>query len=89
MQKDHHLQLIHEKKVSEERLKAANSSLSHNQEELDQLKTKGIGSIELNREILDDSEEAEEKIVKSTNERLESLLDGLCQGLLPFALNAS
>jgi hypothetical protein len=94
---EHYLRLIQEKKDAEERLKAAKASLSSDQEEMDRLKTKGIGSTELNREILDEikgsiaSEKAEGKIAKSTNERLESLLVGLRQGgiglynrLLPF-----
>ncbi|KAL7536540.1 hypothetical protein ACHAWF_005490 [Thalassiosira exigua] len=92
-----HLQLTKEKKDAEERLKAAKSSLSRDQEVLAQLKTNGFCTTELNREILDDikgsiaSEKTEGKIVKSTNKRLEDLLVGLRQGgiglynrLLPF-----
>jgi hypothetical protein len=94
---EHHMRLLLEKKDAEERLRAAKTSLTNDQEELDRLKTKGIGTTELNREILDDikgsiaSEKAEGKIAKSTNERLEGLLVGLRQGgiglytrLLPF-----
>ncbi|KAL3809654.1 hypothetical protein ACHAXA_000337 [Cyclostephanos tholiformis] len=94
---EHHMRLIQEKKDAEERLRAAKTSLSNDQEELDRLKTKGIGTTELSREVLDGikgsiaSEKAEGKIAKSTNERLESLLVGLRQGgiglynrLLPF-----
>lgn len=94
---EHHLRLMQEKKDAEERLKAAKASLSNDQEELDRFKTKGIGSTELNREILDDikgsiaSEKKGGKITKSTNERIEILLVGLRNGgiglynrLLPF-----
>ena len=94
---EHHLQLMQEKKDTEERLKADKASFSNDKEELDRLKTKGIGSTELNREILDDikgsitSEKKGGKITKSTNKRLESLLVGLRNGgiglynrLLPF-----
>lgn len=93
----HHLRLTQEKNDAEERLQAAKTSLSNDQEELDRLKTNGFGTTELNREILDGvkgsiaSEKAVGKIFKSTNERLESLLVGLRQGgiglynrLLPF-----
>ncbi|KAL7542420.1 LOW QUALITY PROTEIN: hypothetical protein ACHAXR_012063 [Thalassiosira sp. AJA248-18] len=94
---ENHLQLMKEKKDAEERLKAAKTSLSKDQEALAQLKTNGFGTTELNRDILDDikgdiaSEKTEGKIVKSTNKRLEDLLIGLRQGgiglynrLLPF-----
>merc|ERR1719253_1323963 len=92
-----HRQLMQEKKDAEERLKAAKTALSKDQQFLAKLKTNGFGTTELNREILDDikgsiaNEKTEGKIVKSTNKRLEALLVGLRQGgiglynrLLPF-----
>lgn len=92
-----HLQLMKEKKDAEERLKAAKTSLSKDQETLAHLKTNGFGTTEINREIVADikgsiaSEKTEGKLVKSTNKRLEDLLLGLRQGgiglynrLLPF-----
>ena len=94
---ENHLQLMKEKKDAEARLKSARSSLFKDQETLAQLKTNGLCTTELNREILDDikssiaSEKTDGKIVKSTNKRLEDLLVGLRQGgiglynrLLPF-----
>ena len=94
---ENHLQLMKEKKDVEARLHSAKSSLFKDQETLAQLKTNGLCTTELNREILDDikssiaSEKTDGKIVKSTNKRLEDLLVGLRQGgiglynrLLPF-----
>lgn len=92
-----HHQLMKEKKDAEERLKAAKSSFLKDQEALSLLKTNGLETTDLSREILDDikdsikSEQTDGKIVKSTNKRLENLLVGLRQGgiglynrLLPF-----
>ena len=94
---EYHLRLTKEKMGAEERLKAAKTALSHDQNARAQLKTQGFGTTELNREILDDikasivTEKTGGKIVKSTNKRLENLLIGLRQGgiglynrLLPF-----
>lgn len=92
-----HRNLSSELSCAEERLKAARASLVKDKETLAQLKTNGLCTTELNREILDElkssvkSEKADGKIVCSTNKRLEDLLVGLRQGgiglynrLLPF-----
>ncbi|KAL7425556.1 hypothetical protein ACHAXH_000048 [Discostella pseudostelligera] len=94
---EYHLRLTKEKMGAEERLKAAKTALSKDQDARAHLKTQGFGTTELNREILDDikasivTEKTGGKIVKSTNKRLENLLIGLRQGgiglynrLLPF-----
>lgn len=94
---EYHLRLTKEKTDAEERLKGAKSSFAKDQDALAQLKTQGLSTTELNREILDgikasiSAEKSGGKIVKSTNNRLENLLIGLRQGgiglynrLLPF-----
>lgn len=94
---EHHGQLLKEKKDAEDRLIAAKKSFTKDQEDLDKMKTNGIGNTELNRGIIDEmkssiaSERSDGKIVKSKNDRLEALLVGLRQGgiglynrLLPF-----
>lgn len=92
-----HQRLVKEKKEVEERLRKDKLSLSNDQDSLDRMKTKGVGDIEWNRDVLDNlqasiaNEKAEVKIAKSANERLEDLLVGIRQGsnglfnrLLPF-----
>ena len=94
---EYHLRLTKEKMDAEERLKGAKSSFAKDQYALAQLKTQGLSTTELTREILDGikasiaAEKSGGKIVKSTNKRLENLLIGLRQGgiglynrLLPF-----
>ena len=67
-----HRNLSSELSCAEERLKAARASLVKDKETLAQLKTNGLCTTELNREILDDlkssvaSEKAGAKIVSST-----------------------
>jgi hypothetical protein len=91
------LRLVQEKKDVDEKLKGIKESLMNDMEELSRLKTNGLGTTELSREIVLNIEEsiackkANGKIAKSTHERLESLLVGLRQGviglytrLLPF-----
>ena len=91
------LRLTKEKMGAEERLKCAKSSFAKDQDALAQLKTQGMSTTELNREILNDikasiaAEKSGGKIVMSTIKRLENLLIGLRQGgiglynrLLPF-----
>lgn len=91
------LRLVQEKKEVDEKLKGIKKSLMNDIEELSRLKTNGLGTTELSREIvlnIEDSiacEKTNGKIAKSTHEQLESLLVGLRQGviglytrLLPF-----
>jgi hypothetical protein len=91
------LRLVQEKKDVEEKLKGIKESLMNDMEELSRLKTNGLGTTEISREIVLNIEEsiacekANGKIAKSTQERLESLLVGIRQGviglytrLLPF-----
>jgi hypothetical protein len=92
-----HQQLLKEKKEAEERLIAAKTTLSSDQEAFDKVKTNGFGDTELGRDLINKiktdiyNEKSEGKIVKSTNARLEALLVGLRQGgiglynrLLPY-----
>lgn len=94
---EYQLRLTKEKMDAEERLKGAKLTFAKDEDSLAHLKTQGLSTTELNREILDDikasisAEKSGGKIVKSTNKRLENLLIGLRQGgiglynrLLPF-----
>lgn len=87
-----------EKKDAEDRLKAAKLSLQNSQERYAALKANGLGQeTEINREVITDikskieEEQAESKVLRSTNSRLEAVIVGLRQGgmglyqrLLPF-----
>lgn len=87
-----------EKRDTEDRLKAAKQSLQNLQERYSGLKTNGLGKeMEISREAITDikskieDEQAESKVLRSTNSRLEAVIVGLRQGgmglyqrLLPF-----
>lgn len=87
-----------EKKDAEARLKASKLSLQQKQEKFAALKANGFGEdIELNRDTVNDikvnieEEQAESKVLRSLNTRLEGVIVGLRQGgmglyrrMLPF-----
>ena len=87
-----------EKKDAEDRLEAAKMSFQNSQKRYAALKANGLGQeTEINREVITDikskieEEQAESKILRSTNSRLEAVIVGLRQGgmglyqrLLPF-----
>ena len=87
-----------EKKDAEDRLKSSKISLKMKEDEFTTIKANGLGEdVELNRDGIDDiklkieEEQAECKVLRSTNTRLEGVLVGLRQGgmglyqrILPF-----
>jgi hypothetical protein len=89
--------LQNEKNEAEDKLNGIKSSLQSSRNQFDEMKANGFGDTELSREIIDGisdnimKERSEGKVMKSTNERLESVLVALRQGgiglyhrLLPF-----
>lgn len=93
-QRDH---LLSEKKDAEERLNIVRASLEQAKGKLSIAKASGVGETEINRDVINHlnewiaHEKAESKVVSSLNERMESVLVGLRQGviglyqrLLPF-----
>ena len=71
-----HQRLVGEQNEAEDRLRKVKLSLSNDQDSLDKMKTKGVGDVEWNRDVLDGihasiaNERAEVKIAKSANEKL-------------------
>jgi hypothetical protein len=89
--------LLSEKKDAEERLNTVRISLEKAKERFNSAKEIGVGETEINRDVINHlnewiaHEKAECKVVSSLNERMESVLVGLRQGviglyqrLLPF-----
>lgn len=90
--------LQNEKRDAEERLKTSRLMLNKKQSEFNKLKANGLGDdVEFHRDKMKDiknkinEEQAEVKVLRSTNTRLESVLVGLRQGglglyqrILPF-----
>ncbi|KAL7468739.1 hypothetical protein ACHAXS_008971 [Conticribra weissflogii] len=91
------VELLRDNENAEARLNAAKKAFFEDQEELDKIKTNGIGNTDIDRNCVASiissiqSEQSECKIMRSKNERLDVLLLGLRQGcirlydrLLPF-----
>jgi len=81
-------ELLRDNENAEARLNAAKKAFFDDQEELEKIKTNGIGNTDLDRHYVASinnsiqSEQSECKIMRSKNERLEVLLLGLRQGCI-------